>query len=55
MTSFQKSDLTSTFSILNISSLVLVDSSYVDEQMIRLRGKHSEKMFIKGKPIRFGY
>ncbi|XP_065313258.1 piggyBac transposable element-derived protein 3-like [Gordionus sp. m RMFG-2023] len=27
----------------------------IDEQMIPYRGRHSCKMFIKGKPIRFGY
>lgn len=27
----------------------------IDEQMIPYRGKHSSKMFLKGKPIRFGY
>ncbi|XP_054708299.1 piggyBac transposable element-derived protein 3-like [Uloborus diversus] len=27
----------------------------IDEQMIPYRGKHSAKMFLKGKPIRFGY
>ena len=27
----------------------------IDEQMIPYRGRHSAKMYIKGKPIRFGY
>ena len=27
----------------------------IDEQMIPYRGHHSERMFCKGKPIRFGY
>lgn len=27
----------------------------IDEQMIPYFGKHSSKMFIKGKPVRFGY
>ena len=27
----------------------------IDEQMIPYRGRHSAKMFIQGKPIRFGY
>ena len=27
----------------------------IDEQMIPYRGKHSAKMFIQGKPVRFGY
>lgn len=27
----------------------------IDEQMIPYRGKHSAKMFLKGKPVRFGY
>ncbi|XP_035228761.1 piggyBac transposable element-derived protein 3-like, partial [Stegodyphus dumicola] len=27
----------------------------IDEQMVPYRGKHSTKMFLKGKPIRFGY
>ena len=27
----------------------------IDEQMIPYFGRHSAKMFIRGKPIRFGY
>ena len=27
----------------------------IDEQMAPYFGKHSEKMFIRGKPIKFGY
>ena len=27
----------------------------IDEQMIPYFGKHSNKMFIKGKPVRFNY
>ena len=27
----------------------------IDEQMVPFFGKHSAKMFIRGKPIRFGY
>ena len=27
----------------------------IDEQMVPYFGKHSAKMFIRGKPIRFGY
>lgn len=34
---------------------VFVHSLSVDEQMIAYYGRHSLKMFIKGKPIRFGY
>ena len=27
----------------------------IDEQMVSYFGRHSTKMFIRGKPIRFGY
>ena len=34
---------------------VFKDKLAIDEMMVRYYGKHSGKMFMKGKPIKFGY
>ena len=46
------------YSLLNLSLIkfgVFHSKLSIDESMVPYYGKHSAKMFIRGKPIRFGY
>lgn len=52
------SKLTPIFDIINRKNIqfgIFADSLSIDEEMVPYFGRHSCKMFIRGKPVRFGF